>query len=239
MEVFYAEPGSIRDNIICLSAGETRHAVRVLRYRVGDAINVVDGEGNEYRCTIAALTRNQLKAQVITQTRRAREALVEVTLAVGIPKGRKLDGIVEMATEAGVARIVPVRTKRTEGGITPAKLRRLETLAQAAMKSSTRTMLPRIVPEQTFEQLLESSVNHDVKLIAYEAERKTGLHDIALKAPRRVMLAIGPEGGFEEHEVSLAQEQGFVSFSLGPRRLRVETACITALSMLLYELHEI
>lgn len=239
MEVFYTLPENIAGNQVKLGAEEARHIIRVLRHKVGDRIQVVDGEGNEYRCVITKIGRGELRAEVMSQTRRARETVAEVTLAASITKGTKMDAVVEMATELGVSQIVPLVTMRTVARLTGARVQRFRHLAVAALKSSTRTMLPRIKPPQEFEQFLKDSGYFDLKLLAYEEEKQVRLRDVMTPSPRRVALVIGPEGGFSETEVAAAQARGFRAFSLGPRRLRAETACITGLALLLYELKEL
>jgi 16S rRNA (uracil1498-N3)-methyltransferase len=239
MEVFYTLPENIAGNQVKLGAEEARHIIRVLRHKVGDRIQVVDGEGNEYRCVITRIGRGEVRAEVMSQTRRARETVAEVTLAASITKGSKMDAVVEMATELGVSQIVPLVTMRTIARLTGARVQRFRHLAVAALKSSTRTMLPKIKPPQEFEQFLKDSGYFDLKLLAYEEEKQVRLHDVMTPSPRRVALVIGPEGGFSEAEVAVAQARGFRTFSLGPRRLRAETACITGLALLLYELKEL
>jgi 16S rRNA (uracil1498-N3)-methyltransferase len=239
VEVFYTTPENIAGNQVKLGAEEARHIIRVLRHKVGDRIQVVDGEGNEYRCVITKIGRGEVRAEVMSQTRRARETVAEVTLAASITKGMKMDAMVEMATELGVSQVVPLVTMRTIARLTPARVQRFRHLAVAALKSSTRTMLPRIQPPQEFEQFLKDSGYFDLKLLAYEEEKQVRLHDVMTPSPRRVALVIGPEGGFSETEVAAAQARGFRAFSLGPRRLRAETACIAGLALLLYELKEL
>lgn len=239
MEVFYTLPENIAGNQVKLGVEEARHIIRVLRHKVGDRIQVVDGEGNEYRCVITKIGRGEVRAEVMSQTRRARETVAEVTLAASITKGTKMDAMVEMVTELGVSQIVPLVTMRTVARLTPARVQRFRHLAVAALKSSTRTMLPQIQPPREFEQFLKDSGYFDLKLLAYEEEKRVRLHEVLTPSPRRVALVIGPEGGFSETEVAAAQARGFRIFSLGPRRLRAETACITGLAMLLYELKEL
>jgi len=239
MDIFYTTSDSVQGDRIHLGPAEARHLVRVLRHQVGEQILVVDGQGNEYRCAIAEIGKRAVTCDIMSKTRRAREAITEVTLAPGITKGSKLDLVVETATELGVGQIAPLRTARTIAGLTPARLQRFEKLAIAALKSSTRTMLPRIRAVTDFEQFVKDSNYYDVKLIAYEGEKQTRLPGLVNRRPSRVALIIGPEGGFTEPEIAYAQAQGFQTFSLGPRRLRAETACIVALTMLMYELKEI
>jgi 16S rRNA (uracil1498-N3)-methyltransferase len=239
VEVFYTLPENIAGNQVKLGAEEARHIIRVLRHKVGDRIQVVDGEGNEYRCVITKIARGELRAEVMSQTRRARETVAEVTLAASITKGTKMDAVVETATELGVSRFVPLVTMRTIARLTPARVQRFRHLAVAALKSSTRTMLPRIQPPQEFEQFLNDSGYYDLKLLAYEEEKQVRLHEVMAPSPRGVALGMGPVGGFGATEVAAAQARGFRTFSLGPRRLRAETACIAGLAMLLYELKEL
>ena len=239
MEFFYTLPENVHDNVIKLGVEEARHISRVLRHKVGDRISVVDGQGNEYSCSISVINRDSLTAEIIAKTRLAREPIVEVTLGAGIIKGNKLDPVAEMATELGVRQIVPLITERTVANVTALKLLRMRMLSVAALKSSTRTLLPEIKPPMPFAAFLSESSQYDLKLIAWEDERQSRLDDVVTTRPRRVALIIGPEGGFPEHEIALARNHGFLSFSMGPRRLRAETACIAALTMVLYQLREI
>jgi 16S rRNA (uracil1498-N3)-methyltransferase len=239
MELFYTTPDRVQGNRVVLGPEESKHIVRVLRHEVGEQIMVVDGEGNEYRCSIASIGKREVICDIISKTRRTREAITEVTLAPAITKGTKLDLVVEMATELGAGQIQPLKTARTIAGLTPARLKRFEKLAIAALKSSTRTMLPRIRAPLDFEQFVKDSNYYDLKLIAYEEERHARLNEVVTPRPSRVALVIGPEGGFTESEITFAQAQGFRTFTMGPRRMRAETACIVGLSMLLYELKEI
>jgi 16S rRNA (uracil1498-N3)-methyltransferase len=239
MEIFYATPDAIQGEQVKLGPKETRHIVRVLRHNVGDHVLVVDGKGIEYRCVITRIGRSEVLCDIVNRTRRAREPITEVTLAAGITKGTKMDTVVEMATELGIAQFVPLITTRTVARVTPARLRRYTSLAIAALKSSTRTMLPRIRPVQDFESFLKESNRYDLKLIAHEGEAKSRLPDVIARSVHRAVLIVGPEGGFTEAEIALSQAHGFRAFTMGPRRLRAETASIAALTMLLYELNEI
>lgn len=240
MEIFYAAPDKVCGNRIQLGLPETRHLVRVLRHRPGDQILVVDGQGNEYRCCITEITRQATVCEVINRTRRAREPIVEITLAPAIIKGNRLDLVVEMATELGVSRIVPLRTARTVAALTSVRQRRFQNLAIAALKSSTRTVLPVIGGPVDFEEFVRNCGRFDLKLMAYEEEpREHQLRGIAVSRVSRAVLLIGPEGGFTSAEVMLARQNGFQTFSLGPRRLRAETACIAGLAVLLYQLQEL
>jgi 16S rRNA (uracil1498-N3)-methyltransferase len=239
MQIFYTAPVNIQGRIVRLGPEEARHAAAVLRHAVGDHILVVDGEGSEYRCIITHLGRRELLAEVISQTRRVRETIADITLAPSLIKGNRLDAVVEQATELGVSQIQPIVTARTVAGLAQSRLARFDHLAVAAVKSSTRTCLPRIRPAVRFEEFLRESPGFDLRLLAYEEEERVRLPELVSAAPRRIALVIGPEGGFTEAEVVLARERGFRTFRMGPRRLRAETACITALSMLLFHLGEI
>jgi 16S rRNA (uracil1498-N3)-methyltransferase len=239
IEIFYSPPDTIQGNQIRLGEAETRHITRVLRHKVGEQVAIVDGEGNEYRCAIARIGRREVLCDIISRTRRAREPLAEVTLAPAIIKGNHLDLVVEMATELGVGQIVPLVTARTVARLTPARLNRFRLLAVAALKSSTRTLMPKVRPVEEFEQFVKDSSYYDLKLIAYEDERHTRLSDLLQSTPRRVALVVGPEGGFTEPEIAFARTHDFRPFTMGPRRLRAETACVTALAMMMHQLKEI
>ncbi len=152
-----------------------------------------------------------------------------------MPKGEALDAVIRQATEMGARKIIPFLSSRSEKFTPERAARRLERwrrLAQESLKSCQRSCLPEISPPQEFAAVLSGP--EPVKLIFWEEERHGGLKEHLKAAASAVRLLIGPEGGFTASEVTQAREAGFEVVSLGPRRLRVETAALAALSLVQY-----
>ena len=219
---------------------EYRHAVKAKRYKIGEVIDVVDGVGGFYQVEIQRIRKNGIQGRVLSREGERGELGFYVCLAQGMIKGNRFDLVVEKCTEIGIDRILPVESERSvllhpsEGRV--ARWRRI---AHAAMKQSGRSRLPSIdVPRPLREVLLEMTQNLDLVLMAWEGENGRKLKDIIEEREpiRSAGAIVGPEGGFGEIEVQLAQEMGVELFSLGPSKLRSETAGVVAVALLVYEL---
>jgi 16S rRNA (uracil1498-N3)-methyltransferase len=220
--------------VIVIRGEEYRHLGRVLRKTTGDHVAVTDGCDNWYECVIQLLDRTHAECRIVEVRNRVNEPKMEVTLAVSILRNpARLDFLVEKATELGVRAIIPMICERTVAK--QEKHARLEKIAIAAMKQSGRSYLPRISPPSPFVGLMAHAQSHALRLIPHEATEQSQFIGSVLKHHPRavsVLVAVGPEGGFTESELAEARGNGFVPISLGPRRLRSETAAISALSWL-------
>jgi 16S rRNA (uracil1498-N3)-methyltransferase len=219
-------------------AADDAHKVRnVLRKRSGDRVEVVDSAG------AAFAARLDVEARVVTAqleeplTRERAEPVLRVTLAQAIPKGNKMDFVIEKATELGVERIVPVRTARVIADAGPAKLERWRRIAKSAAQQSGRTKVPDVDATVAWDALLPSFNGFDRVYVPWELAPPLPLREaIAPDADARaVLLAIGPEGGFTADEVAHAAQAGAKVVSLGRRILRTETAALVVLTILAYE----
>jgi 16S rRNA (uracil1498-N3)-methyltransferase len=145
-----------------------------------------------------------------------------------------MDGVISQATEMGVKKIMPFLSSRSERLTLERAARRRakwERLAQESLKSCQRSYLPEIAPVQEFAGVLPGP--EEVKLLFWEEERGGGISKYFSRTrPAGVRLLIGPEGGFSPEEVALARERGYQIASLGPRRLKVETAALAALTLI-------
>ena len=232
MEYFYAPPSHITMPTLRIEGEEFVHLSHVMRKKENDTICVVDGCGNLYEAAITRITGRAAFCTVTSHTTGVNEPLRQAILGVGILKhGANFDFLVEKATELGVHTIVPLFTERTIP--THAKPDRWRKLALAAMKQSRRCFLPLIGPLTFLADFLRSSDRAAVCLIAHEKTEHLLLRDSIPRDASRVVLVIGPEGGFSEGEIVLAKEEGFVPVGLGPRRLRTETAAIVAVAQAL------
>ena len=234
MEHFYAPPGSITPPTLTITGSELTHMTHVMRMREGDAIRVVDGGGNSYDAIITSITRQAASCRITSRTQGLHEPARALTLAAGMLKNpSRFDYLVEKACEIGAMRIVPLLTERTIPR--HAKTDRWQKLCIAAMKQSGRCVLPRVLEPVTFREFISSPGEpHALKYIPH------GQAEVPLTPPRTAgdapaVVCIGPEGGFSDEEVALAQEAGFEPVSLGSRRLRTETAAVVACAIVLLD----
>jgi 16S rRNA (uracil1498-N3)-methyltransferase len=227
MDFFYTPSRLITPPSLVIDGDEFSHLAHVMRKAVHDAITVVDGNGNLYEAVITKLDRRSALCTITTHRTRVNEPEREVILAAALLKhAGNFDFLVEKATEIGVHSIVPLRTERTI--VSHAKTDRWQKLALAAMKQSKRCYLPVIAPLTTFEEFVRTADRASIRLIPHEAIDHPRLIDAVPDGTGRIVLAIGPEGGFTEDEVSMARRAEFIPVSLGIRRLRAETAAIVA-----------
>jgi 16S rRNA (uracil1498-N3)-methyltransferase len=228
---FWPEPPT--DGVLIITGPEARHISRVMRHEAGSVIGVVDGGGTEHQVELTAVRKDRVAGRVLADTKRAREPKHCVAIAQAVLKGDHLVQVCAQATELGVSRIIPFQSARTVGRLSPARLERLRAVALAALKSSTRTVLPAIDASVEFDHLLKLNREFDQVLVAYEDETDVGLGSALKRDARSVLVVVGPEGGFEPAEIDALRAAGAVSLSLGPRRLRAETAAVAVATMTL------
>lgn len=228
MNIFYAPKEQVFGEIIELGDQEAKHAAKVLRYREGDSIVIVDGEGGRYHCEIKQVNRAVLKAKIQEKEQVPISNPLKV-LAMGLIKKRdRLEFAVEKAVELGVSDIALFRSRHTVKD--NVRMDRLEATILSAMKQSLRTWLPGVTLYDSLEDIMEHYSDYRV-LLAHKAGKDTEqLPD--LEGTERLLALVGPEGGFSQQEIEFAKERGTESVSLGRYRLRTETAAITLLSRL-------
>ncbi len=241
MELYYTDQKNIFANYLMITGAEAHHISKVMRHKVNDMIFVTDGQDNEYQIMIKSIDKNSIRADIINKSRKVRETTARITLAQSVIKGNHMDFVIEKAAELGAHEIIPIITERTIASVSDKKIERYQKIMLAAMKSSTRTHLPKIIKPIAFDKLLDMIDQFDIVLVAYEEEeRNNRLTNVLPKNElSKILLIIGPEGGFSNAEISKVKTRGAKSFSIGPRRFRAETAALAALSVLLYELKEI
>jgi 16S rRNA (uracil1498-N3)-methyltransferase len=226
---------------VALRADDARKIAVVLRMHDGAPIEVIDAGGNAFSATIE-LRRAGVSANLLEALAPSERAECELVLAQGIPKGQKMDYVVEKATELGVARILPLMTERTIADASPAKLERWRRLARAAAAQSGRVRPTEIEPALDWAELCAQFPRFDRVIVAWErAERsplRERLADLVAGA-RKIVIAVGPEGGFAEREAELAAVSGAALISLGARVLRTETAGLVVCSVVRYALGEL
>ena len=242
MYQFFVEPSQIQDKKIIITGSDVNHIKNVLRLKTGEEIAVRNGvDGKEYRCGIEKFAQDE----VICSLRFVKEEGVElpskVYLFQGLPKADKMELIVQKSVELGVHEVIPLAVKRCVVKLDEkkarAKVNRWQGIAEAAAKQSRRGVIPVVREPMTMKEAAAYARGMDVKLIPYElAEDMAHTKKIieAICPGDSVAVFIGPEGGFEEGEVTEAIAAGIVPITLGKRILRTETAGLAVLAWLMY-----
>lgn len=213
------------------------HAVRVLRLRAGDAITLFNGDGHEYPARLVSASARELRAEVVSRQSPTREPPLRVALIQALARGEKMDWIVQKATELGAERIVPVTTERSEVKLDAARgEKRLEhwrAVVIAACEQCGRNALPRIEAPVDLSAWLEANATPGpAARWMLHPEAATRPRDVQASPSMTLELAIGPEGGFGETDLTALRAHGFRELALGPRILRTETAGIAVLAAL-------
>ncbi len=224
---FYVGPQSLAAcGAVTLSPEEARHASAARRLRVGDAVTLFDGAGVEGQGHISASGRGGVCVAVEHLSHRPPDAAVQVTLATALPKGPRQDLLVEKCTELGVHAIWPMRCARSIVKPSGSRLHKLRRTAIEACKQSQRCWVPEIAEPLEFAEVLDRASGFDCSWLAHPEAGRSAPGTAAGSA----LIAIGPEGGFDDHELQAAAAAGMTTFALGATRLRIETAAIAALA---------
>ena len=263
MYQFFVEPGQIQGKRVTITGSDVNHIKNVLRMRIGEEIAVSNGmDGLEYRCGIEEF----LEDEVVCTLRFVKEDGLElpsrIYLFQALPKGDKMELVIQKAVELALANqeedrrrveelrdylvafaVIPVAAKRCvvklDAKKEKNKLARWQGISEAAAKQSKRRIIPEVMPVMSMGEALRFASEMDVKLFPYELAEGMGKTKELIgkiRPGQSVAVFIGPEGGFEDGEVEEASACGFVPVTLGRRILRTETAGFTVLSWIMYQL---
>ncbi len=228
MESFYVHPGMITGDRLIIKGEEHHHISRVMRMKTGDRILAVDGRGTAYQCRIESISPSETLCGIEEVHKNYNEAELKLTLMLPILKQHnRLEWLVEKATEIGVHEFLPLKTGRS--GSYRLRFERLEKIIVSAMKQCRRSVLPEIKPVAEFDRFVETvSESYDRVYIAHETApvSASAALDGGSDILRKCLVLVGPEGGFTENEIKIAESHGAVPVSLGTRRLRSETAAL-------------
>src|SRR5262249_36010086 len=235
MSRVYVRPEAVAAGRVRFDAAEAHHLRRVLRLRAGAVVEATDGTGRLYTVRLRGLEADGAWGTIEGRTEPVRESPCAITLAQGILKGDRMSWLVQKATELGVARIIPMETTRVVArpATGPAgRQARWERIAREAVKQCGRVVVPAITPPRAFAEVLREIPEQDVAWIFWEGGGRA-LADTTREtdARARLLLLVGPEGGFPPEEVAAAQAAGARLVSLGPRILRAESAGVTAVAL--------
>lgn len=247
MYQFFIQPENITEKeILITDEQDVNHIKNVLRMRKGEKLALCcEAAEKEYICSITEMSEDGIHAKVEDIHGQCRELPVRIILFQGLPKGDKMEWIIQKAVELGAAEIVPVATKRAvvklDAKKAAKKVQRWNEIAKSAAKQSKRSHIPEVKPVLTWKGAIEYGKTLDMLLVPYE-DAKGIAHSRevmqSVRGKKSLGIYIGPEGGFQEEEVKLAVEAGALPVTLGHRILRTETAGMTVLSILMFLLEE-
>jgi 16S rRNA (uracil1498-N3)-methyltransferase len=244
MKFAIIERKNIKNDKALITGSEARHVGRVLRLKVGDTINLLDEMGWEYRGVITDKKTQAIEVRVLEKYPPRKESPIKIVLGQALPKAQKMDYIVQKATELGVDSIIPFFSSRTvpilDRNRQEKKGKRWEKIVLEATKQCGRTVIPQVEKIHTFEEVIRIGDDNSLKIILWEDEKNYRLHKVLknLQQFKKIIILVGPEGGFTQEEVASARDHGFFSVGLGNSILRTETAGVYLLSVLHYKLSE-
>lgn len=234
---FFVDESARAGGSFRISGKDYNHICNVLRMQIGDPFLVSCG-GSSSLCRLTRIEDDAVEAEVVEEDYRNTELPVRFYLFQGLPKGDKLELIIQKTVELGVAGIIPVEMSRCvmklDDKKKKARRERWQSIAEAAAKQSKRNVIPDVSDVLTYKQAMEKAAELDLFLVPYENERGMAQTRDALsriKPGMSVGILVGPEGGFEEAEIEFARQSGAAVISLGKRILRAETAAVTAVAL--------
>lgn len=251
---FFVEPFQIHEADVEILGGDVNHIKNVLRMKAGEEVMISDGFGHEYLCRVEDFQENSVRARILEKRDVSEELPSRLVLFQCLPKGDKMELIIQKSVELGAAEIVPVASRRCvvklDAKKEENKRKRWQAIAESAAKQSGRAVIPEVKPVLSFSQALKQSEELDVRLIPYECadELLRDGQESPMDQTRKILsciqrgqsvgIFIGPEGGFEKEEVDAAVKAGMKTVTLGKRILRTETAGLCILSVLMFQLEE-
>lgn len=238
MRYFFIEHAQSTGSTFVITGSDARHIKTVLRLKSGDKIGLFDGKGFEYEAKIVDLSTGRVKVSVIRRFPSTAESPVQITVAQGFLKEKKMDGLVRQLSELGIIKWNPFIAERSvprpDKKQLSARTKRWEKISKEAIKQCKRGCIMEIGDTVSFEEILNLSQTADLKIAFWENE----LQPLNAELPRpdrninKIYALLGPEGGFTQQEIESARDRGFVTASLGPRILRAETATVAACVLL-------
>ena len=227
-------------SVVDVDPEEAHYVVRVLRLREGEPLALFDGRGREWVGRLVQCGPGGVRVEVERECVDPVETALPVTLFQGLSRPERMEWVIQKVSELGVREIHPVAAHRAVPALDPERAEqkrgRWQTIAQEASRQSGRSTVTDVRPVLSFDEIVEESENVDISLL-FTTEALSPLEALAqeqIERPRRMLLLVGPEGGFSPEEEQTAMKQGFLPVGLGPRVLRAETAAILAVGLVQY-----
>lgn len=242
MHQFFVDREQIGTEYITITGEDVKHIKNVLRMKEGEEVRISDGVGGDFFCTIEKVTSEEVLAKILPKEAGNTELPNRIFLFQAVPKGERMEYVIQKAVELGVYEIIPVEMKycvvRLDDKKKEKKRERWQAIAKSAAKQAKRSRIPEIHPVMSYDKAVEYAKNCQLCLVSYENERgMKGTREVLKKIEpgMDISVMIGPEGGFSEEEIEMVREEMEV-LSLGKRILRTDTAAITVMSMLMLEI---
>jgi 16S rRNA (uracil1498-N3)-methyltransferase len=223
--------------------GPPLEALRFQRVRAGMLITVTDSEGNDFRGRILHLSEREASVLIFHRFPSPTESPVEITLLQALPEKERMELIIQKTTELGVSEIISFRSAKSisleERESKQRKAHRWQDIAVRAVQQSRRGGVPSVRYMRSLEEVFRVCEGEGLKIVLWEKGGENLKAVLKRHQSQKVYALVGPEGGFRVEEVSLAREHGFIPIKLGQRILRTETAAITLIAILQYELGDL
>ncbi len=241
MYQFFVDQNQVGRDFITITGPDVRH-IRVLRLKPGEIVRVSSSDGQDYQCSVAEQTDTFVQLDILDAGVAGTELANRISLFQALPKGDRMESVIQKSVELGVYEIIPVSMKycvvKLDSRKAEAKVRRWQAVAESAAKQSKRSRIPVVHPVMSFPQAVLRARQCDCRLVPYENEN--GMQPAvqafrSIKAGDSISVMIGPEGGFAQEEIAAVREWAQV-ISLGRRILRTDTAAVTMLSALMLHL---
>jgi 16S rRNA (uracil1498-N3)-methyltransferase len=244
----FIAPEQIADGLARISGPDHLHLSRVLRARPGQALVLLDGRGNAFQATVVALEKAETLARIEAPLPLSSEPPVQITVAQALGKGDKFEQVIQHGTEVGACAFVPVQAERSvaevQAGKVAERMARWRQIARSAAEQSHRALIPHVTEPTTLARLLAGLPADTTVLLLHPAAEALPLAAALRRRDReggksgRLLLAVGPEGGWSHTERALCSDGGAgpLLVTLGPRVLRTETAALVAISQILYHI---
>ncbi len=237
----FVPPDQISGEVVRILGPDHLHLARVLRARPGDSLLVLDNAGNAFLAVLVTIGKAETMARIESDAALPPEPPVFVTVAQALGKADKFEQVVQHGTEAGASAFLPLRAERCVVDLPPERVvercARWQLIAKGAAEQSGRARIPEVAGPLRFAELLRRVTAESLPAFLLHPEGiplPVALRDLS-EPPTRLLLAVGPEGGWSPAEVSAAQAANLTPVALGPRILRTETAALVALSQILYQ----
>lgn len=241
MRRFFVKQPTESEDAVILTGEDAKHISAVLRLKPGTRIALFDGTGMDYHAEIISASPQRVAVSIIERLACETESPLQITVAQGFLKEKKMDGLLRPLTELGVRRWIPFFAERSvprpSDHRLSTRMARWQKIARESLKQCRRGCSPDIGPVMSFKEMIAVSMESEFKIAFWEKAAKPipeAFQEHGGWPVKKVFILLGPEGGFSGHEIAEAEASGFKAVTLGPRILRAETATLAACSLIQY-----
>ncbi len=240
MRYFFIDPSRVTGAVVSITGSEAHHIKNVLRLKPGDGLKLFDGTGFEYEAAIVSVSAKEVAVEIQRKFKAVAQSGAQIIVAQAFLKQKKMDDLVRKLCELGVAQWIPFFSQRSIARPDAKRLagrsQRWQRIVTEAVKQCRRIDTLQIADAISFEEVLEFSDSCDLRIVFWENESSLLARDLAREDNpiKKLLVMLGPEGGFTDQEIKMVRNCGFISAGLGPRILRAETATIAAVTLVQY-----